>query len=75
MQTIRSELKSGLQPYLAENRKHWTILEEKIKEIKPLRDDLQKHRTETNAARERSMGLCSSEEELNDLVRLNSKHF
>lgn len=61
----RSELISGLRPFREEKRKYSTTIDEKMKEIKPLRSDLQGHRD----VRERSMGLCSSEEELNDLIR------
>lgn len=71
MQSERSELISDLQPFRAERRKYSTTIDEKMKEIKPLRSDLQDHRT----VRERGMGLCSSEEELNDLVRLDFHFF
>ena len=75
MQTVRSKLKSELQPFLAENKKYRTTLEEKRNEIKPLQENMQKHRAANNAAREKGMGLCSSQEELNDLVRFEFKHF
>lgn len=61
----RSELISVLRPFRADKRKYSTTIDEKMKEIKPLRSDLQGHRT----VRERGMGLCSSEEELDDLIR------
>jgi len=75
MQTVRSRLKSELQPFLAENQKYRTALEEKRNEIKPLQENLQKHRAVNNAAREKGMGLCSSQEELNDRVRFGLQHF
>lgn len=65
----RSNLKSKLQPFLAENKKHRTTMEAKMQEMRPLREDLHKHRTESNTARENGMGLCSSEEELDDLIQ------
>ncbi|KAJ6852850.1 proton pump-interactor 1 [Iris pallida] len=60
---------SQLQPVLKENKKYWTVIEEKRKEREPLQAALGQLRTENTAAREKSMGFCSSEEELDDLIR------
>ncbi|ONK79074.1 uncharacterized protein A4U43_C01F2630 [Asparagus officinalis] len=65
----RSNLKSQLQPFLAEKKKHNEIMDEKRKEMEPLQKGLAEHRTARNSAREGGMGLCSSEEELDDLIR------
>lgn len=59
---------SQLRPLTGENKKYKIIVDEKRKEMEPLHQALGKLRTANNANREKGVGLCSSEEELNDLV-------
>ncbi|KAJ6811762.1 proton pump-interactor 1 [Iris pallida] len=65
----RSNLKSQLQPFLTEIKKYKTVMDEKRKEREPLQAALGQLRTANTAAREKGMGLCSSEQELNDLIQ------
>ncbi|KAI4322948.1 hypothetical protein L6164_022594 [Bauhinia variegata] len=61
----RAELISQIKSLRDDNRQFQSIVDEKIKEIEPLQQALGKLRTANNAG---SGGLCSSEEELNDLI-------
>ncbi|KAJ8747575.1 hypothetical protein K2173_014359 [Erythroxylum novogranatense] len=61
----KSELINRLKALTDENRQYKTILDEKKKEIEPLQQALGKLRTASSGGR---YGLCSSEEELNDLI-------
>lgn len=51
------------------------IVDGKRKEMEPLQQALGKLRSSNTANRERGGTLCSSEEELNDLVSYNAKNF
>lgn len=55
----------------AEKRQYSEAMNEKMKEMEPLQNALGKLRNENNAVREKGMGLCSSEEELNNRVSMN----
>ncbi|RYR43877.1 hypothetical protein Ahy_A08g040268 [Arachis hypogaea] len=61
----RAELISQIKALRGDSRQFQSIVDEKIKEIEPLQQALGKLRTNNNAGRS---GLCSSEEELNDIV-------
>ncbi|KAJ1377079.1 hypothetical protein SESBI_49256 [Sesbania bispinosa] len=61
----RAELISQIKSLRDDNRQFQSIVDEKIKEIEPLQQALGKLRTANNASRG---GLCSSEEELNDVI-------
>lgn len=60
---------SQLKPLTAEDKHYRMIMDEKRKSMEPLQDALGKLRSANIAVREKGVGLCSSEEELNDLVR------
>ncbi|XP_058095417.1 proton pump-interactor 1-like [Magnolia sinica] len=64
----RAAVISQLKPLTAEDRRYKMILDEKRKELEPLQAALGKLRSASNTAREKGVGLCSSEEELNDLI-------
>ncbi|WOL00750.1 proton pump-interactor 1 [Canna indica] len=64
----RSNVISQLKPLTAEDRQYRMIMDEKRRSMEPLQDALGKLRSANNAVREKGMGLCSSEEELNDLI-------
>ena len=72
MQSERAELISQIKSLRDDNRQFQSIVDEKIKEIEPLQQALGKLRTSNSAGRG---GLCSSEEELNDIVCYESKFF
>lgn len=61
----RAELISQIKSLRDNSRQFQSMVDEKIKEIEPLQQALGKLRTATNAGRG---GLCSSEEELNDVI-------
>lgn len=63
LQSERAELISQIKALRDNNRQFQSIVDEKIKEIEPLQQALGKLRTANNRG-----GLCSSEEELNDVV-------
>ena len=67
LQSDRADLISQIKALRDDNRQIRTIVDEKIKEIEPLQQALGKLRNANSANR----GVCSSEEELNTLVRLN----
>ncbi|MCL7025532.1 hypothetical protein MKW94_025506 [Papaver nudicaule] len=72
--TERADVFSQLKPLIGENKKYRTIVDAKRTEMKPLHEALGQLRTANNTNRERGAGLCSSEQELNDLIRsLNYK--
>ncbi|XP_074558098.1 proton pump-interactor 1-like isoform X2 [Curcuma longa] len=64
----RSNVIMQLKPLTAEDKQYRMIMDEKRKSMEPLQDALGKLRNANIAVRERGMGLCSSEEELNDLI-------
>ncbi|XP_027340030.1 proton pump-interactor 1-like isoform X2 [Abrus precatorius] len=61
----RAELISQIKSLRGDNRQFQSIVDEKIKEIEPLQQALGKLRNTNNVGRG---GLCSSEEELNDVI-------
>ncbi|MED6187849.1 hypothetical protein PIB30_080373 [Stylosanthes scabra] len=61
----RAELISQIKVLRDDSRQFQSIVDEKLKEIEPLQQALGKLRTNNNAGRS---GLCSSEEELNDII-------
>ncbi|KAG9448113.1 hypothetical protein H6P81_014241 [Aristolochia fimbriata] len=65
----RAAIITQLKPLTAEDKKFRMIVDEKRKGMEPLQAALGKMRTANNAAREKGAGLCSSEEELNDLIQ------
>ncbi|XP_020108858.1 proton pump-interactor 1-like [Ananas comosus] len=69
----RAGIISLLKPLTAEKRQYSEAMNEKMKEMEPLQNALGKLRNENNAVREKGMGLCSSEEELNN--RIKSIHY
>lgn len=64
--SMRGELMEQLKTLRNENDQYQTIVKEKRKEIEPLQQALGKLRTDNAGGR--GGGLCSSEEELNDLI-------
>lgn len=56
---------SQIKSLRGDSRQYQSIVDEKMKEIEPLQQALGKLRTANNAGRG---GLCSSQEELNDVV-------
>uniref|UniRef100_A0A2P2LX88 Uncharacterized protein MANES_15G087400 n=1 Tax=Rhizophora mucronata TaxID=61149 RepID=A0A2P2LX88_RHIMU len=61
----KSELANQLKTLTNDNRHYNTILDEKKREIEPLLQEMSKLRSTNSGGR---YGLCSSEEELNDLI-------
>ncbi|CAN6224186.1 unnamed protein product [Urochloa humidicola] len=66
----RSSIISELKPLTAENRQYNEVVNEKIKEMEPLRNSLGKFREENNAMRAQGAGLCSSIEELEQTIKM-----
>ncbi|PIN18341.1 hypothetical protein CDL12_09001 [Handroanthus impetiginosus] len=64
----RSQLITQIRSLSVENKQFRTIMDEKRKEMEPLQQALGKLRG-TSGGRERGLGICSSEEELNDLIK------
>ncbi|XP_077252273.1 proton pump-interactor 1-like [Tasmannia lanceolata] len=69
----RATVISQLRPLTTEDKRYRMIVDEKRKEMEPLHAALGKLRSANNHAREKGVGICSSEEELNELIR--SLHF
>ncbi|KAF8413867.1 hypothetical protein HHK36_001861 [Tetracentron sinense] len=65
----RAQVISQLKPLTLEDKQFRMIVGEKRKEMEPLQQALGKLRNANNASRERGVGLCSSVEELNDLIQ------
>ncbi|CAA7407576.1 unnamed protein product [Spirodela intermedia] len=63
----RSQVISQLKPLTVEDRQFRTVIDGKRKEMEPLQVALGKLRNANNA--ERGMGICSSEEELDVLIK------
>ena len=57
-----------MKPLSSENKQFWLLRDEKRKEMEPLQQALGKLRSNNSVNREKGVGLCSSEEELNNLV-------
>ncbi|KAL6655853.1 hypothetical protein ACP70R_006679 [Stipagrostis hirtigluma subsp. patula] len=66
----RSNIISELKPLTAENKQYNEVVNEKLKEMEPLRNSLGKFRDENNAMRAQSAGLCSSIEELDQTIKM-----
>ncbi|CAL5064765.1 unnamed protein product [Urochloa decumbens] len=66
----RSSIISELKPLTAENKQYNEVVNEKIKEMEPLRNSLGKFREENNAMRAQGAGLCSSIEELEQTIKM-----
>jgi len=66
MQSERAGLISQIKSLRDDNKQYQSIVDEKIKEIEPLQQALGTLRSTSNSGR--GGGLCSSEEELNNLV-------
>jgi len=65
---VRAQVISEIRSLSVENKQFRTIMEEKRKEMEPLQQALGKLRGAPNGGRERG-SVCSSEEELNDLIK------
>ncbi|XP_074584990.1 proton pump-interactor 1-like [Curcuma longa] len=64
----RSNVILQLKPLTAEDKQYRMTMDEKRKSMEPLQDALGKLRSANIAVKEKGMGLCSSEEELNNLI-------
>lgn len=71
-QSERAQIRTQIHALSLENRQYRTVMDGKKKEMEPLQQALGKLRG-PSGIRERSSGICSSEEELNDLVSFFSK--
>eukprot|EP00262_Sarcandra_glabra_P007569 TRINITY_DN20461_c0_g1_i1.p1 TRINITY_DN20461_c0_g1~~TRINITY_DN20461_c0_g1_i1.p1 ORF type:complete len:616 (+),score=169.98 TRINITY_DN20461_c0_g1_i1:180-2027(+) len=69
----RAMVISQLKPLTHENKNFRSIVDSKRKEMEPLQVALGKLRGANNGSREKGVGLCSSEDELNDII--NSLHY
>ncbi|XP_068639676.1 proton pump-interactor 1-like [Aristolochia californica] len=65
----RAAIITQLKPLTAEDKMFRMIVGEKRKDMEPLQAALGKMRSANNAVREKGAGLCSSEEELNELIQ------
>ncbi|KAL5989854.1 hypothetical protein ACLOJK_010749 [Asimina triloba] len=63
----RAAVIAQLKPLTAEDKRYRMAFDEKRKELEPIQAALGKLRSASNTAREKGIGLCSSEEELNEL--------
>ncbi|KAG8047211.1 hypothetical protein GUJ93_ZPchr0008g12647 [Zizania palustris] len=67
--TERSNIISELKPLTTENKQYNEVVSGKLKEMEPLQKSLGKFRNENNAMRAQGAGLCSSIEELDQLIK------
>uniref|UniRef100_A0A7N0RES9 Proton pump-interactor 1 n=1 Tax=Kalanchoe fedtschenkoi TaxID=63787 RepID=A0A7N0RES9_KALFE len=67
--TDRAEIISQLKALGAEDKQYWAIIDEKRKEMAPLQQALGQLRNPNGGRGGDRGGLCSSEEELNDVIR------
>ncbi|KAL4204877.1 hypothetical protein AMTRI_Chr01g134400 [Amborella trichopoda] len=65
----RVQVIEKLKPLTSQQKEYRKALDEKKKELEPLRAALGKLRNANNPNRERGMGLCSSERELNERIQ------
>ncbi|CAL5393425.1 unnamed protein product [Camellia sinensis] len=65
----RSRVIELMRPLNDENRQYWNIVNGKRKEMEPLHEALGKLRNTNSVNREKGVGICSSEEELNYLIK------
>ncbi|KAL2496361.1 Proton pump-interactor 1 [Forsythia ovata] len=66
---VRSQVISEIRSLSVENKQFRTMMDEKRKEMEPLQHALGKLRGAPNGGRERGSVICSSVEELNDLIK------
>jgi len=66
---VRAQVISEIRSLSVENKQFRSIMDEKRKEMEPLQHALGKLRGAPNGGRERGSMICSSEEELNDLIK------
>lgn len=66
--TERAQVYSQLRTYIDESKQYKQIIDEKRKEIEPLHQALGKLRNSNAGGKEKSF-ICSSEEELNDVIK------
>ncbi|XP_059661504.1 proton pump-interactor 1-like isoform X1 [Cornus florida] len=65
----RAQVIGQMRSLGVENRQFRSIMDEKKKEMEPLHQALGKLRTTNSTGRDRGVSLCSSEEELNDIIK------
>ncbi|XP_057959054.1 proton pump-interactor 1-like isoform X1 [Malania oleifera] len=65
----RAQVISQLKSLTAEDKQYRMAMDEKRKDMEPLQQALGKLRNANNAGREKGFGLCSSEEELDELIQ------
>ncbi|KAA8523909.1 hypothetical protein F0562_010332 [Nyssa sinensis] len=65
----RAQVIAQMKSLGIETKQFRMIMDEKRKEMEPLQQALGKLRSTNNAGRERGVGICSSEEELNDIIK------
>ncbi|KAJ4797876.1 proton pump-interactor [Rhynchospora pubera] len=65
----RNEIISQLKPLTEKVKEFNRVLTEKRTAMEPLRDELGKIRNETNAIKEKGIGLCTSVKELDDRLK------
>ncbi|PIN03777.1 hypothetical protein CDL12_23700 [Handroanthus impetiginosus] len=64
----RAQIRTQIHSLSVENKQFKSVMDEKRKEMEPLQHALGKLRG-SSGVRERGSGICSSEEELNDLIK------
>lgn len=74
MQAERSQVMTQLRTLGGEKKQFNSIMDEKRKEMEPLQQALGKLRGGSGGGRDRGMSICSSEAELNDVVRFWTHH-
>lgn len=75
LQSERAQVISHLKAHGEENKQYRMKMDEKRKEMEPLQHALGQLRGSNFGGRDRRSGLCSSEEELNDVVSFNFNVF
>ncbi|GMH05642.1 hypothetical protein Nepgr_007482 [Nepenthes gracilis] len=65
----RTRVNEQLRPLFTEMKQYNMVMNEKRNEIKPLQEALGSLRGANNVEREKGAGICSSEEELNNLIQ------
>ncbi|XP_068665774.1 proton pump-interactor 1-like [Aristolochia californica] len=65
----RAAIITQLKPLTTEDKKFRMVFDEKRRDMEPLQAALGKMRSANHAVREKGAGLCSSEEELNELIQ------
>lgn len=75
LQSDRADVITQLKALGAEDKQYWAVIDEKRKEMAPLQQALGQLRNPNGARGGDKGGLCSSEEELDGIVRLCSHEF